>query len=80
LKIDVDGIEHIILQGAIETISSKKLKSILVEVNSDFMKQESEAHKILNMCGFKFRKKYIGEWKTKSSKFKNNGNEIWVKQ
>ena len=80
LKIDVDGIEHIILKGAVETISSKKLKSILIEVNSDFIEQESEVHKILNKCGFKLRKKYISELLTESSKFKNIGNEIWVKQ
>ena len=80
IKIDVDGIEHIILKGAVETISSKKLKSILIEVNSNFIEQESEVHKILNKCGFKLREKYISEMITESSKFKNIGNEIWVKQ
>ena len=62
-----DLIFHFILQGAIETISSKKIKSILVEGNSDFIEQESEVHKILNKCGFKLRDKYIDEWITKSS-------------
>ena len=80
MKIDVDGIEHIILKGAVETISSKKLKSILIEVNSNFIEQESEVHKILNKCGFKLRKKYINELNKGYSKFKNLGNEIWVKQ
>ena len=80
LKIDVDGIEHIILKGALETISSKNLKSILVEVNSDFIEQDSEVHKILNKCGFKLRKKYISEMNKGYSKSKNIGNEIWVKQ
>jgi FkbM family methyltransferase len=80
LKMDVDGIEHIILNGAIETISSNKLKSILVEVNKDFKEQESEVHKILNKCGFRLRKKYMSEPSSESSKFNNTGNEIWVKQ
>ena len=55
IKIDVDGIEHIILQGAIDTISSNKCNSILVEVNSDFNEQEEKVHKILIDCGYVFR-------------------------
>ena len=58
------GTEHIILEGAVETISSEKLKSILVEINSDFKEQESETHKILNHCEFKLRRKYLPKNKT----------------
>ena len=39
IKIDVDGIEHLILVGAIDAISSIDCRSILVEVNSDFKEQ-----------------------------------------
>ena len=80
IKIDVDGIEHIILQGAIETISSSKCNSILVEVNSDFNEQEKEVHKILNECGYVCRNKYIYSAADSNSKFKNTGNEIWLRK
>ena len=80
IKIDVDGIEHIILQGAIDTISSNKCNSILVEVNSDFNEQEEKVHKILIDCGYVFREKYIYNAAHSSSKFKNTGNEIWLRK
>jgi len=79
LKIDVDGIEHIILKGAMETISSSKCKSVLVEVNGNFREQEDKVHEILSECGFTFRKKYFNEEIPASSDFKNTGNEIWIK-
>ncbi len=39
IKIDVDGIEHLILKGAIKTLKNKKIKSISIEVNENFKKQ-----------------------------------------
>ena len=37
IKIDVDGIEHLILEGSRKTLES--VKSILVEINDDFDEQ-----------------------------------------
>ena len=36
VKIDVDGIEHLILSGATNILADISLKSILVEINEDF--------------------------------------------
>jgi FkbM family methyltransferase len=52
IKIDVDGIEHLILRGAKKTISHPSCKTILVEVTNDFSFQKKEIHKILSECGF----------------------------
>ena len=44
LKIDVDGIEHLILQGGKETLSNSK--SILIEITDSFIDQSSICYKI----------------------------------
>ncbi|MBT7248962.1 MAG: FkbM family methyltransferase [Rhodospirillaceae bacterium] len=52
LKIDVDGIEHLVARGAKNILSSSKLKSILIELNLDFLEQKKEVFDILEQCGF----------------------------
>ena len=37
---DVDGIEHLILQGAKQTLNSQSLKKIIIEVNTDLKKMQ----------------------------------------
>jgi len=39
IKIDVDGIEHLMLKGATKTLKSKELKSLFIEVNDEFIEQ-----------------------------------------
>jgi len=78
IKIDVDGIEHLILSGAKATISHESCKSILVEVNDDFAKQSEEVGKILSNAGFKFREKR--QWEDSSEEFGRTYNQIWVKE
>ena len=48
LKIDVDGIEHLILQGGKETLSNSK--SILIEITDSFIDQSSICYKISTTC------------------------------
>ena len=40
IKIDVDGIEHLILEGAEMFLKDKKVKSILVEINENYVEQK----------------------------------------
>ena len=49
LKIDVDGIEHLILEGGVEVL--KSVKSILLEVNDNFEDQSKMIKKRLNEYG-----------------------------
>lgn len=58
IKIDVDGIEHLILQGAKKTIKNKKVKSILIELYPNFKTQYNFCFKILKRNGFKLQSKY----------------------
>ena len=36
IKIDVDGLEHLILEGGDKLFENKKVKSVLIEVNENF--------------------------------------------
>jgi FkbM family methyltransferase len=66
IKLDVDGIENLILRGAQKVISDDRCETILVEVNSDFKKLSNEVVEILEKCGFEVNE--IQSW-----------NQIWVK-
>ncbi len=77
LKIDVDGIDHLVLKGGLETLN--RCKSILIEINLKFQSQYSLIKKILN------KKKFVLNNETrlvndKSSKFYQSFNQIWIKK
>tara|TARA_B110000438_G_scaffold240875_1_gene239758 strand:- start:3604 stop:4500 length:897 start_codon:yes stop_codon:yes gene_type:complete len=80
IKIDVDGIEHLILQGAEKYLADKKIKSISVELNEKFDKQINGVFKILENNNFKFVHKkhasYIDHWERFSSGYNYIFNKI----
>ena len=61
IKIDVDGIEHLILEGADKYLKSDKIKSISVELNEDFSDQKIRVQKILSDNNFLFVSKNKSE-------------------
>ncbi len=73
IKIDVDGIEHIILRGAGDFLKDLKIKSILVEVNEKYTEQYENILKIMNESNFKFKNKYSNN----NYDFPNNFNYIF---
>ena len=79
IKIDVDGIEHLILKGARDYLSDKKIKSILLELDTSFSKKFEMVKKILEESGFKLKDKKRAEEFYKSEKFKNTWNFIFHK-
>ncbi len=52
IKVDVDGIEHLILRGAVNTLAEPQCRSVLIEVNEQFRDQYAEVRAILNAAGF----------------------------
>ncbi len=58
IKIDVDGIEHLILSGSKKMLRSPKIKSILVELVPNHKKQYNESFKLLKNSGFKLSEKH----------------------
>ena len=77
IKIDVDGIEHLILKGANETLGNAE--SILVEINDEDKKQSEEAQEYLKKAGFKLKDKLHSEIIEKSKKFDKFFNQIWIR-
>ncbi len=47
IKIDVDGIEHLILDGAKNFLKNKKIKSLSIEINENFKEQYSKVIDIM---------------------------------
>ena len=70
IKIDVDGLEHIILSGAIKTL--KNIKELLIEINDNFHDQSEKSNKILTDLGFYLDQKIYTERYTKQV-----ANQIW---
>jgi len=78
IKIDVDGIEHLILGGALETLKHPSCKTVLIEINNSFTEQAKSSTKILLDCGFKLKERRQSEI-VRASKFSETFNQIWVK-
>ena len=79
IKIDVDGIEHLILEGADKYLKSDKIKSISVELNEDFIDQKTRVKKILLDNNFLFVSKNKGE-DNPNSKILSTYNYIFQKK
>jgi FkbM family methyltransferase len=80
IKIDVDGIEHLILESANKYLNGKKLKSISIEINENFTKQYQEVLKILSQNKFKIlHKKNNSKKLNLQSQFSNTFNYIFNK-
>ena len=77
IKIDVDGIEHLILDGGKETLKSQKIKSILIEVNENFEDQKNYVDKTMSYHGFKLIQKFTEKNIPVNKEFSNIFNYIY---
>ena len=81
IKIDVDGIEHLILSGAGEYLKDKKIKSISVEINENFNKQFKDVIDIMHRNNFVFfDKNQNDELKNSDGPFSKSFNYIFNRQ
>ena len=79
IKIDVDGIEHLILKGGSSTL--RLVDSILVEINDNFKEQLNLSKKYLEDAGFALSLKHHGEiFNNSDSKYKTTFNQIWERK
>ena len=78
IKIDVDGIEHLILHGGNKFFKNKKIKSVLIEVNENFKNQFKNISKFMKNNNFKLKKK-TREEKFYSSKYNKTYNYIFYR-
>ena len=79
IKLDVDGIEHLILEGMKEILQSDNCYSVFVEVNDDFHDQATQVNKILTQSGFELSEKTHAEMHEHSTKYSKTFNQIWFK-
>ncbi len=77
IKIDVDGLEHYILDGANEVLSHKNLKGLLIEINENYTEQAKNIKNIMKNSGFKLIKKDQSKYINLSKPFKNSFNYIF---
>ena len=78
IKIDVDGIEHLVLRGAEKVLASQSLRSILIEVNEDFRELALEVRRILEFAGFQMMKREHSDM-FEHGAFSHTFNQVWVR-
>ena len=61
IKIDVDGLEHLILEGASNYLNHPNIKSLQIELNENYINQFEAVKKIMKDSGFKFKFKKRNE-------------------
>ena len=74
VKIDVDGIEHLILNGAQDAL--KNTKEILIEINDEFEDQRKKSTEYLKKFGLNLHSK-THQYNNKAKKIYN---QIWKKK
>ena len=57
IKIDVDGIEHLILEGANNYLDNSEIRSISIELNENFKDQFNSVLKIMDKSKFSIKHK-----------------------
>jgi hypothetical protein len=78
IKMDVDGIEHLILKGGKSILL--KVKSILIEINDKFTVQADGASLYLREAGFKLKeKRHADYFDSDTGSARHTFNQIWVK-
>jgi len=76
VKIDVDGIEHLILKGGKKTLLN--VDSILVEINDTFDEQSTLSKKYLTKAGLHMIHKLHSDiYDDPDSEYKSTFNQIW---
>ena len=74
IKMDVDGLEHFILDGGTSVLS--QVSEVLVEVNDDFQEQAEQCSRLLTQAGLELKDKQHSEI-VESSEYQNTFNQIW---
>ena len=78
IKMDVDGIEHLILKGGMPIL--RGIKGILIEINDKFAAQANDASKYLREAGLSLKKKRHAEcFDSDTSAAKYTFNQIWTR-
>lgn len=76
VKIDVDGIEHLILSGGVPIL--RRVKGVLIEINDRFALQSESAGKYLREAGLSLReKRHAAHFDSDPGAARYTFNQIW---
>jgi FkbM family methyltransferase len=74
IKMDVDGIEHLILKGGASVL--RNVDGVLIEINEEFEKQSVNSARYLSEAGLVLKEKRQADM-FKNGPYKNSYNQIW---
>lgn len=77
IKMDVDGIEHLILKGGMPVL--RGVKGVLIEINDKFKAQADGANLYLEQAGFVLKEKTHADI-SHTGGAADTFNQIWIKQ
>ena len=77
LKIDVDGLEHLILEGGNQFLNDEKIKSISIEINENYQEQLNKVKDLMHSFNYKFKKKNQTKFIKISPEYQNSFNYIF---
>ena len=80
IKIDVDGIEHLILNGGKKILQSDTLKEICIELNENYIEQTNLSMEILMENNFELFKKERSKFIKVSKEFDKSFNYFFKKK
>ena len=81
IKIDVDGIEHLILEGAGKFLTNQKVKSLSIEINENFKEQYKQVLDLMEKNKFRIlHKKFNDDFQLEGSKFNKTFNYVFIKK
>ena len=76
VKIDVDGFEHKVIEGAKETLKNKKIKSVIIEL-SPHLQEHMASVELLQNLGFTFSQDQVDKAARKEGPFKGMSEYVF---
>ncbi len=76
IKIDVDGFEYKVIEGAKETLKNKKIKSVIIELNPN-LSEHLATIEFLKKLDFKFSQEQVEKASRKEGSFKGMSEYIF---
>jgi FkbM family methyltransferase len=78
IKMDVDGIEHIILGGGNAVL--RAVRGVLIEINDGFKEQAERSSQLLTAAGLQFvAKRHSSILESSTEGFERTFNQIWIR-
>ena len=79
IKIDVDGLEHLILEGADQFLNNKKIKSLSIEINENYLEHYEKILSIMEKNQFKILQKKNNKDMIRSKNLNKTYNYLFIR-